>query len=82
MRREQDIPRPDFAVEGADPDSLKCEDRESFGRTSIPFGFQNLNTGEIDFFEEIRLSYSLKKQPSLGQPGKESESADSTSRSE
>jgi hypothetical protein len=82
MKSELDPARVDHFVEGLDADSQRGEEPESLGRSSIPFGLQNLNTGDIDFFEEIRLSFSIKKQPSLGQQPRESESADSTSRSE
>ncbi len=82
MLSDLDSARVDRFGESLDADSQRCEDRESCGRNSIPFGLQNLNTGDMDFFEEIRLSFSMKKQPSLGQQPRESESADSTSRSE
>ena len=74
--------RAELKGSGLDTDSPRGDERESLGRSSVPFGLQHLNTEDIDFFEEIRLSFSMKKQPSLGQQPRESESADSTSRSE
>ena len=85
MNRSENVSSPvKRSRDNIDGDMYRFEDNMWSGsRTgSFPMGFENLNTGEMDFFEEIRLSFSMKKQPTPNVRAQDNQSTGSTSRTE